>query len=528
VALATATSKQRSHSLRARLGPVPFTLILFSLFYFLDVSLRASEKFFWYDELFTVYFARLPDLRSLWAALNRGVDFNPPLFYLLTRACNFLFGEGTIATRLPEILGFWIFSLCLFRFVSRRAGALAGFSAMLFPMLTGAYYYAYEARPHAIVLGACGLALVCWQMTAETFQPRRRWLSGLSFSLLFAFMLHCYALTLLAPFTLAELAQTLRLRRVKWRAWLAIFLPALLSLPLYIPLLRSYKELNTGNAFTKIAVPEWTHIAHFYLFLFEPCILVVFGTLVLFALDIFGRGRTIASDNVEASRALPDLILGLAFLTLPAFGVALGKLVNGPFFSRYFLAALAGVCILVGIGAGFRNGRKWIPLVLTFVLICGATINLSKLISLRLHGRGEWLEESSMHFALNTTPGQPLDMYPLLTSLRTNSPIAILNPLDFIYLVHYDPGLKDQLYFATASRADFTFFGFQRFRECAHIDFQTPLTFSDIAKAKTPFWVYGDTGNFDQIAVFGEVGVHIKSIVVNKSHFLARLEDSSH
>jgi MFS family permease len=523
VASATAARKQTLNGLRSRLGAVPLVLFLFSLLYFLDVSLRASEKFFWYDELFTLYFARLPNLPSLWAALNHGVDFNPPLFYLLTRACNFLFGEGPIATRLPEILGFWIFSLCLFRFVSRRAGMLAGFSAMLFPMLTGAYFYAYEARPHAIVLGACGLALVCWQMSAETFRPRPRWLVGLFASLLFAFMLHCYALTLLAPFALAELFQTLRLRRMNWAVWFAIFLPALLSLPLYIPLLRSYRELDTGHAFTKVAVPQWTHVAHFYLFLFEPCILLVLGTLILFALDIFGRRRTIDANDVEPSRALPDLILGLAFLTLPAFGVALGKLVNGPFFSRYFLAALAGVCILIGIGAGQRIGRKWIPLALALLLLCGATINLSKLIGLRVHGRGEWLEEPSMRFPLNTTPGQPLDMYPLLTSLRSDFPIAILNPFDFIYLVHYDRSLQHQLYFATASRADFTFFGFQRFRDCAPIEFHTPLTFSDIARARKSFWVYGDTGNFDQIALLGELGVHVKSLTVNKGHFLALL-----
>jgi 4-amino-4-deoxy-L-arabinose transferase-like glycosyltransferase len=86
-----------------------------------------------------------------------GADFNPPLFYLIQWDNRALFGEGLIALRLPEIVGFWIFSLCLFRFVSKRAGLLAGWVAMLIPSLSIAYYYAYEVRPHGLVLGFPGL-----------------------------------------------------------------------------------------------------------------------------------------------------------------------------------------------------------------------------------------------------------------------------------------------------------------------------------------------------------------------------------
>ncbi len=207
----------------------PLLILIFSFVYFFEVTVRASEKLFWYDELLTLYFARL-DIHTLWPALNSGVDFNPPLFYVLTRATEGIFGEGLIATRLPEMIGFWLFCICLFFFVNRRAGHLAGTMAMLFPMLTGAFYYAYEARPHGIVLGCCGLAVLFWQLTTE--KPGAKiWYLGFGFSLLAGFMLHCYALLLVIPFACTELLMRYRSRRPFWTA---LFIPTLPAIAMYL------------------------------------------------------------------------------------------------------------------------------------------------------------------------------------------------------------------------------------------------------------------------------------------------------
>src|ERR1035438_5979616 len=128
---------------------------LVSVIYFTDISLKASQKCFWFDELFAVYLCRLPSFMSTWSAVIHGADFNPPLFYLLTRGAQRLFGEGLIATRLPEIVSVWLFCICLFLFVARRAGMISGFIAGAFPFFTLAQHYAYEARAHGIVLGWC-------------------------------------------------------------------------------------------------------------------------------------------------------------------------------------------------------------------------------------------------------------------------------------------------------------------------------------------------------------------------------------
>src|ERR1700722_11125980 len=79
----------------------PIVLAVFSIAFFVLTVYRASRKLFWLDELFTVYLSRLPDVKSVWQAVTHGVDFNPPLFYLITRVSERVLGEGQIATRLP-------------------------------------------------------------------------------------------------------------------------------------------------------------------------------------------------------------------------------------------------------------------------------------------------------------------------------------------------------------------------------------------------------------------------------------------
>ena len=103
----------------------------FSLFYFIDIGLRASAKYFWLDELCTVYLCRLPDLGLVHQAVLHGTDFNPPLFYILTRLANAAFGDGLVISRLPAIVGVWLLCVSLFAMVWRRSGWVPGVVAML-------------------------------------------------------------------------------------------------------------------------------------------------------------------------------------------------------------------------------------------------------------------------------------------------------------------------------------------------------------------------------------------------------------
>jgi len=51
-------------------------------------------------------------------------DLNPPMIYGLVRAAYALFGVSIIATRLPSVIAFYLASVALCIFLSRRMGAL--------------------------------------------------------------------------------------------------------------------------------------------------------------------------------------------------------------------------------------------------------------------------------------------------------------------------------------------------------------------------------------------------------------------
>ncbi len=493
-------------------------IVVFSIVYFADVLVRASDKFFWYDELFTVYLCRLPSMHALWAALANGTDFNPPLFYLVTRASTRLLGEGNVGARLPEILGYWIFSLCLYRFASRRSGVLGGAIAMLFPMATSAYYYAYEARPHAIVFGFCGLAMVCWQMAEEPEARQLAAFAGFGAALFGALMMHCYALVLLGPFACAEIVRMAQTRRVRWGFWAALILPAVVALVVYVPLLRSYTHAQTTTTFRTVALAGWSQVGHFFGSLWAPCMAIVAAIFVILLFDFSDRRVTFATGVRD------DLILAASFLLMPVFGVVLGKLTHGPFFHRYFYTAVGGMAVALGIGtAALRNGRMRAALAIAALLAVSILVNTGRLAAARLRGQGERLGEESAGFRLETTPGKPLAMHSLLTEDRSGLPIAVVNPFDYIYLAYYAPQLEQRLYSVAQSASDYTYFGFERLKQCCGVFAHEPVTAADFAREHERYLVYGDGGTPDQILTLADPGTCAEAIQFRDEHFLARV-----
>jgi len=209
----------------------------------------ACLKFMWLDELFTYSIAGLPNANRIWLALaSRGVAPMPPTFYFVTRFTQNLLGPSHFAIRLPELAGFWMASLCLFHYVRRRTGALYGLVGVMALWITGAYRYAYEARPYGLVLGFCGLALVCWQAAPERVH-RRRALLGLFGALAGAVFSHYGGVMLLFPLGLGELVRSISRRKVDWPVWLS-FCGALVPLLLFLPLL--------GGSISAYGVAMWS------------------------------------------------------------------------------------------------------------------------------------------------------------------------------------------------------------------------------------------------------------------------------
>jgi hypothetical protein len=503
-------SKLRAYPrLLVRLLP-SLIVMIFSVFYFIETCVRASGKYFWYDELFTVYICRLPTFQASWNAVLQGADFNPPLLYALTRLAHATVGEGLIGTRLPAMLGFWIFSLCLFRFVRRRCGLMAGFVAMTFPLFTAAYFYAYEARPHAIVLGFCGLALVFWQTIQE--RPREnRWLMAFGLSLAGASFSHCYGIVVICPFAVAEVIFTLRSHRLRWGMWAAMLLPVLASTVVIYPLYQSYNGIVQGTSFARWATATWHDFFAFYDNLLIPSLFelgIVF--LVLLSFSLSDQRQAYASDQ---ALNWTDVVLPVGFLALPVIGILLGKAFDGPFVPRYFLSALLGLSVLIGFAAG-RCRPRWLAgaLVCMMILILGR--HFTGLLVHRHRGSGEFL-------------AGPLAAHALLSSPEARRPLPIVVPdgRDFLYLANYDHAQESRLYYANDYRRDTFLREYGLLRTLCGLPFNPERSLDEFAKSNLEFFVYGNTSQAELwLSDYEKRGGSVKSIKFSGDQFLADVQ----
>ena len=482
---------------------VAISLVGFTIFYFARVFTLATRVFFWNDELFSVYLCRLPTLSRVLKAVRAGVDFNQPLFYVLTRASNTLFGEGLIATRFPGILGFWISCLSLFCFVNHRVGPRGGLVAMALPLTTGAFYTACQARSYGIVLGFSGLALVSWQMSMEQPLPNY-WLLAFSLFLMAAFMAHCYALLIAIPFALAEMFGVFWFKQVNWLMWIAIITPALAACLSFVPSLRAYRRLTKDTVFPSLFPARLSETGKAYAFLFGRCIPMLSVVIVLFALDSPARALVRSQAPEVIWR---EMILAVSFLAVPIFAVALGKIAGGPFLPRYCISAIFGFSVVVGTGVGMRDIPTWFALALTVVALAYA-INAG--VSGPTHYTGE----------------NPLVMHSLLRGNYTKSlPIVVLHPHEFLYLSHYAPDLVPRLYYVSLSEGDINRRGLENLSEWCFVKYNRTLTMDQFSRLNIDFLVYGPGAWLIRpLSLAVASGWKVRSLRERQGHFLAEVE----
>jgi hypothetical protein len=335
----------------------------FSILYLVNTCLLASWRLMWNDELYTFYFSRLPNVSDVWAALSTGADQIPPLFHIITRTSFSLFGVNHLSIRLPEVLGFWVMSLCLFWFVSRRSAALYGFAAMLFPLITVAYDYAYEARPYGLVLGFCGLALLCWQSAAEGLY-RKLSLIGLAVSFAAAVSSHYYAVLLFFPLAVGEVVRACSRRHLDLPIWLALG-SAMTPLALFLPLIEGAKTYHAHFW----SPPRWESIPGFFYFLLLPAGPPLVAMLMLSAIYLTSHPMATRRCNRVSRPAPPyhELVAAVGFVAIPVVAVIVAKLVVGAFTFRYALPAVMGLSILLAFAASrLLDGRAIMGVALVF------------------------------------------------------------------------------------------------------------------------------------------------------------------
>ena len=379
----------------------------------------AHYRPFWNDELFTVYIARLPAVSDVWAFLATGVEQIPPTFHLLTRLVVRLFGEHPLAVRLPSIVAMGGMAACLYVVVSRRAGAAYGLVALLLPLVTQAHFYAYEARPYALVLAWSAVSLLCWQ-SAAAGDSRRLALVWLGVSLAAALCSHYYAVLSFLPLAAGELWRTVQRRRLDLPIWIALA-AATLPLLLFLPLLQAGRRL----AATFWARPRWNQMVAFYGDVFGPAAAPLLLIILVMALYPLARTRTPPPVPAEPSLPRHELIAAMVYLALPLVATVLAKLVTGAFTNRYALPAILGVALLVPWGADHLLDRRATMGALLAALLGGwfaLMVGIFPVLELR---RASADHDGVYRFLATAAPG--------------DLPVVVQSPHTFFQMTYYAP-----------------------------------------------------------------------------------------
>ena len=321
------------------ISPVVLAAIWFTAVYLPVTIAIAARRQLWNDELFTYYIARLAPQRDIWNALMAGADQNPPLFYILTHYAMSSFANDLLAIRLPEIIGFWLMGVSLILLISKHAPAWYGLAAGLFTLVTGAYPYAYEARPYALVLGFAAFALLCWRNAVG----RRAWAFsvGLGIGLALAVSMHYYSVVIFAPIVAGELFRSWQRRNLWTPVWLGVAIGCT-PLLLYLPLIRSASSYG-ATFWAKATVGS---LGAFIWFLMYP------ATLPLVAFAIYRaftwlRNMPGARPKTAAGVYAPiaEVVAVCGYMALPVLAIVLGRAVTGAYTHRYAIAAVVGTAV---------------------------------------------------------------------------------------------------------------------------------------------------------------------------------------
>ena len=313
------------------------------LLYLVPTIELTRRKLIWTDEFFTLFLGRL-NASELWTALLTGGDQHPPPFYLMHHLFLRAFGENPFALRLPAMLGFLLMMVCLYHFVAKRTSVAYGVVAMLIPLTTVAYEFAYEARGYSPLLGFVALAVLCWQQVDDP-----RWRSaaiiGLAAALTAGVLSHYYTIFLLPAIALGEAARSIRRRTWQFGVWVAICVPV-------VPLLAFLPVIKTasGYAATFWARASVAEIHSFYENIVGSavtCLLVCFAVAGIYG--VISQRRANSTPAERKIFPIEEIVLGIALASAPITAYVFGKAITGVFAWRYAIGGVVGLALLFGL-----------------------------------------------------------------------------------------------------------------------------------------------------------------------------------
>ena len=358
-------------------------LVIYSVLILLVTGAIAVKRHLWWDEIVVYYIATLPNPNAMWDALLSGADWQTPTYYFILHYLSAWFGPSPLVLRSIAIIPYWLATLVLYFTVARRTSPLYGFLAMLFPSLTIAFNYSFEARPYALVLLFTACTFLSWQLTKEE-RFRRFALPALCVSLAATVCVHYNACLIVLPILAGEAVLALRKRRVDFPVLISIFsaaLPVMLLLPHILTIKRFAAMFSADTNFEALAE---IYVVFFLRFM---VLAAPIGTasIIWLALPRSRRHENGVLRPPENKLASPTIVAATTFLTLPIIYFAL-SFVTHTLHVRYVLETVIGAAICFALA--LYSARHAVPHLAGIMLVVLA-LGVSAYSTKRLRGPDE-------------------------------------------------------------------------------------------------------------------------------------------
>jgi uncharacterized membrane protein len=216
----------------------------------LGLRLISLNQSFWLDETIQVWASKL-SWNDFWVEFLPK-DFNPPLYYLITRWWVRLFGDGELAVRMTSVLlgvGVIFLTWKIAKRVSRNINnvTIVGFLVGSGPLLI---HYSQEARTYMLAV----FTVLITTLMFINYLEKSTWVNSCLLGLGFVLMLMSHYLTLL---TLPVFVEFLIFKRGFNKTIIAVTLILVIFGISYLPIFRSQLKIGTGVEST---APMWSEV----------------------------------------------------------------------------------------------------------------------------------------------------------------------------------------------------------------------------------------------------------------------------
>lgn len=419
------SSWNRLETMARKLEVTPWLVVGFLTVFYILAILIPANLILWHDELYTFYIARSGSWHEFIESI-RQLDLNPPLIYLLTGLSQRVFGNAPYATRLPEIVAFYLMSMGCLYFVARRSGWLWGAFTVLLIWYGPCLYFATQARPYALLMAFFTLTLLSWDRAVQSNSSRRLALAGVAIGCTGMMMSHVFGIFSIGPFILAEMVRWYRSRHADWALWACVLLPLGL-VGTYVPLMNQFDVVAFPTQYQ--AGPRKV-VSYFYKWAY----LNICPGLLAALLAALASSRGVKeAEGGRSAFSSAHIALFVGFLLPPLLINAVLMRTHGAFWDRYCITSGVAIYVALGLFLSYKFGASRFTALTSTVVIGGLLVG-SNIIAPYMDQQARKRVVPKINFA----------------TFRSDLPFVAASGLTFVEMDHNESEkFKGRLYYLT-------------------------------------------------------------------------------